>query len=842
MAEQDLNLLINNLQGTVNNLQSSFTNIQSTISSLNTYDSTFNTTLNQKLIDDGLQDGKLSALQVIDEAYGNKISILEGKFPLKNADVLDESINKAKIVDLEGDLTVINNNISSNLSALNAQKIKQANENLEINTLLTTQKTKQTTDNTTTNNRIDTLLNSTVGTTSNPFQISIDSLNNKRIINEAQILESKNKVAVLESDNTTNKADLVVLKADNTINKTDIVNEKAKVLELQNDVITLENFTTDEAAKLSAQINKEATDVLTINTNVNTLSATVASNYNILDTKITTIDDREQADNQAIKTDILTKYNDQQSKNTTFEGQITSLTTNQTTNNTTLTNSLNTLDAKHDADKVILQNQITNNLNANNAHFFTNDSLIDTNKIDIVNIKSDILTEKAKVEQLEIDVPANKNEIDLLKVDNVANKAKLLLHTNNLLSIETNLSNNAGDITVLNNDVSALKAYDIQNTINLNTNDVKVNNNINDISTIVNSTIPNLDNKFLIKSGDSMSGALLCNDLDFVGTLNIGKSSTNINIGNELNEDIKVINIGGVNDIVNIKGNLNNINTTNMEVENKLISLNKGAVGNIQSGSVGIQIRDNDLDSKGYIVTNAAADEYHFKMPQVDQVIKMKKNPTELYDLATKLYVDAQNEVQQAELTSIQAAQLDLANQVSTVNNNVLAEIPFSKLNAFPSDNTKVLFGDGVFRAVTAVNGQSNEKYRDVKFISPLPSAGITETILNFGNYSISLNGSNNNYPYITSNLSIDSVVHINNVFVNAVNGGSFYGQAIKRNLSTQSNGAWNTTNISSVGLDISQQYKCTLYDETNDDFYKIFIILLTKTNGHKYLAYAEKF
>jgi hypothetical protein len=134
-----------------------------------------------------------------------------------------------------------------------------------------------------------------------------------------------------------------------------------------------------------------------------------------------------------------------------------------------------------------------------------------------------------------------------------------------------------------------------------------------------------------------------------------------------------------------------------------------------------------------------------------------------------------------------------------------------------------------------------SKKWRDVIFISPLPTGGNTVTILNFGNYSISLNSSNTNMPFITSNLATETIVHINNVFINAVNGGSFYGQAIKRTLSTQNNGEWNTTNMSSVTIDLSQQYRCTLYDETNDIFYKIFIILLTKTNGNRYLAYAEK-
>ena len=47
----------------------------------------------------------------------------------------------------------------------------------------------------------------------------------------------------------------------------------------------------------------------------------------------------------------------------------------------------------------------------------------------------------------------------------------------------------------------------------------------------------------------------------------------------------------------------------------KLITLNSGAVGNNSSGGCGVQIRDNDIDSKGYFKTNANSDAYLIKAP-----------------------------------------------------------------------------------------------------------------------------------------------------------------------------------------------------------------------------------
>jgi len=54
-----------------------------------------------------------------------------------------------------------------------------------------------------------------------------------------------------------------------------------------------------------------------------------------------------------------------------------------------------------------------------------------------------------------------------------------------------------------------------------------------------------------------------------MGVLNIGENSTSVNIGSSNNVDAKTINIGGKNDIVNILGNLNSIQTTNTEIKDK---------------------------------------------------------------------------------------------------------------------------------------------------------------------------------------------------------------------------------------------------------------------------------
>ncbi len=75
--------------------------------------------------------------------------------------------------------------------------------------------------------------------------------------------------------------------------------------------------------------------------------------------------------------------------------------------------------------------------------------------------------------------------------------------------------------------------------------------------------------------GDTMTGQLNVNGIDNANNpLIIGLNASVINIGGLLNNDSKVNNIGGANDIVNILGHTNYIQTTNTQVMNKVMVLN----------------------------------------------------------------------------------------------------------------------------------------------------------------------------------------------------------------------------------------------------------------------------
>jgi hypothetical protein len=84
------------------------------------------------------------------------------------------------------------------------------------------------------------------------------------------------------------------------------------------------------------------------------------------------------------------------------------------------------------------------------------------------------------------------------------------------------------------------------------------------------------------------------------GTLNIGSNCSTINIGNSLSN-------------INIDGSLCYVNTTNLQVEDKLITLNKGGASSSGSGS-GFEIEENNAVTS-YIKLNSERDAFVIKTP-----------------------------------------------------------------------------------------------------------------------------------------------------------------------------------------------------------------------------------
>ena len=133
-----------------------------------------------------------------------------------------------------------------------------------------------------------------------------------------------------------------------------------------------------------------------------------------------------------------------------------------------------------------------------------------------------------------------------------------------------------------------------------------------------------------ISGNTTIEGYIYGQSLDNItagGTLNIGSSNASIiNLGNGSGIQtvnigtngggITTINIGGTGDIVNIAGSVNNIISTDLQVTDKLIALNKGSLGSGTARGAGFQIRDANDDNKAYFMINSLGTGYVIKPPE----------------------------------------------------------------------------------------------------------------------------------------------------------------------------------------------------------------------------------
>ena len=95
-----------------------------------------------------------------------------------------------------------------------------------------------------------------------------------------------------------------------------------------------------------------------------------------------------------------------------------------------------------------------------------------------------------------------------------------------------------------------------------------------------------------------------------------------INIGTDANT--AVVNIGRVGATVNIYGTVNSSTTTDLEVENKTILLNKGGVASSGFAS-GMQIEENG-NVTGYFLTNATRNGWELKTPAISRKVTLMLN------------------------------------------------------------------------------------------------------------------------------------------------------------------------------------------------------------------------
>ena len=94
-------------------------------------------------------------------------------------------------------------------------------------------------------------------------------------------------------------------------------------------------------------------------------------------------------------------------------------------------------------------------------------------------------------------------------------------------------------------------------------------------------------------------------------TANIATDHTTINVGTGIGA--KTINVGGIGDVINIYGTLQNQNVTNLTVTDKLVTYNKGGAAASAFNS-GFEVEENNVIT-GYFTTNATRNGYALKAP-----------------------------------------------------------------------------------------------------------------------------------------------------------------------------------------------------------------------------------
>jgi microcystin-dependent protein len=167
----------------------------------------------------------------------------------------------------------------------------------------------------------------------------------------------------------------------------------------------------------------------------------------------------------------------------------------------------------------------------------------------------------------------------------------------------TSTYGNTGAMIKMNSDeiafmgpVKFLKGMDTSGgTLNLNT-DISGTINVGDRSSFINIGNGPQITAISIGSGGATSVPTTIDIGNGIttGTLNLGTGATIggvVNIGTSANGGKSIINIGGVGDEVNVMGSVTYVNTTNLDVSDNLITLNKGATaGSSTIQGAGIQL------------------------------------------------------------------------------------------------------------------------------------------------------------------------------------------------------------------------------------------------------------
>ena len=697
----DLITLVQNLQTTVNNVSNSFSSIQTSIAQINSYDTTNNVALNNIQIADGQMQSNLAQLDIDDTNTLLRLTVLESKFPISNASILDQTISENKIQGLPNDLLNLNtlcSGLQNQITNLNGQ---ETNDVALLTTNLNVQIAKEIVDINAQNTKWSVLNGSVSGTNTNPFQPQIDIIKSNQISDESAISVNTTNISSLQSSNSTNINNISSLQSSNAVNVSNI-NQLTQNLSTANTNIA-NNLTTltGTNSSLSSQIAKESQDITNLQNQITNLTSNTSNYNNTLSLNLTAQVNKEQTDVTNLQALITTLTNTEVSDVSLLTTNLSNQVGKELSDFNNLNTLVNALTTKENSDISQVNSNFTGYQTLNNNRLTADEVILSNNSANIITNTNSINTLNSQMSVNTTNISSNASLLNTVNSKQGVDETNILNNTNSINTINSKLVTDEALITQNCSDIVIIKNYDITNTNNLNTTNINVQSNTTDINNLKTLTIPNLNNLYLNKSGDTMSGPLIANTIDTAlnGIITIGQSSANINIGGSSSQ-AQTITIGNGNCTVNILGQTNNIETTNTSIKDKNIVLNQGAVGNSVSGGSGLNFYDNGLENAGYIQVSNDTLNFEFKPSGNDNVFRITQSPSDIYDLIPLLHYDTGISSLQASITGLLSTTSGLTTDIAIINNNVLNNTPFSKISAFPSTNSYVISGDGSMQKV----------------------------------------------------------------------------------------------------------------------------------------------
>jgi predicted nucleic acid-binding Zn-ribbon protein len=562
-------------------------------------------------------------------ATENDITLLSGRMTTaeQNINSLDTRVTTAeqnidsldtRMTTTEGNITTINTNISTINTNISNIDSRLSNAENDIN-ILQTDVTQLTTDlndlEIKEQNDVLTLQNSinNINTSINTINTTLSTLNNDLITIQSDIQNIEGDITTINGTITTITNNITQLQTNLSNLTTQVNNISSTLSTVQNNITLINN-----------NINSINNNITNINNTISSIQSDIQSIHNNIQSIVTDI--------QNLTNDLNNFKNSQNSTNNSFQSSINSINSNVSSLQTTVTGLVTAM--------AVAQAQIVGLI----ASVATNSASITTLQGQVSTLQADSLQQAGQIQALEngyiqleseMAVEQGHSAWNILQWSAVLGSAIAGVGTTTYL-ITTNMINEPQNPTnrYFTEARSRASISALDSTINYNNSTGKfaVNSSLFAPSSTVSSQWSNITNGIEYNNNVNIGGTLKTNTLESLSTsLNIGNNSTTqnvniacgssiqtVNIGNNGTTGQTNINIGGPNDTVTISGTLNYIDTTNLEVKDNQIIINKGGSAG-SGGNSGLYIEEGGSNT-AYIKLNGTRNGFALKSPLQSEI------------------------------------------------------------------------------------------------------------------------------------------------------------------------------------------------------------------------------